>query len=148
MRSLALCAALVLVACGDDTTVIPVNDLSVSVPRDMAGGGGGGGTDGLGAVQDMAGAAFPMQAAVMVGPGGSNSFAPGSVDIAAGGTVTWTWVSGSHSATSGTAPTPNGNWDSGVKTSGTFSHTFANAGTVPYFCTVHGVAMTGTVIVH
>src|SRR5262249_22997985 len=145
-----LCAAFALVGCGDDTTVAPARDLSVAVIRDLAtGGGGGGGVDGGGVVRDMAGAAFPMMAAVLVGPHGTNSLAPAAVGIAAGGTVTWTWVSGSHSATSGTAPTPNGNWDSGVHTPPfTFSHTFMNAGTVPYFCTVHSVLMTGTVIVH
>ena len=34
-----------------------------------------------------------------------------------------------------------------IATNGTYSHTFANAGTYNYFCTIHGAGMAGTVIV-
>jgi plastocyanin len=88
---------------------------------------------------------FPKSASVTVGPGGSLTFAPQNVDIAAGGTVTWTWNGGlSHSVTSDT-----GVFDSGVKMTGTFSFTFATAGTYGYFCVVHGRnVMFGSVVVH
>jgi plastocyanin len=32
--------------------------------------------------------------------------------------------------------------------SGSFSHTFMTAGSFPYFCLVHGSAMTGMVVVN
>jgi plastocyanin len=85
-----------------------------------------------------------MTAAVSVGPNNTLTYAPMSVDIAAGGTVTWTWAGSiAHSVTS-----DSGVFDSGVKTTGTFSFTFSTAGTFPYHCTVHGFVMAGTVVVH
>src|SRR4051812_15219124 len=50
---------------------------------------------------------FPQTAAVTVGPNNSLSYAPATVDIAAGGTVTWTWAPGitmPHTVTSGDTP--------------------------------------------
>ena len=70
--------------------------------------------------------------------------------IHAGDSIQWTWLSGSHSTTSGTCPlgcVADGMWDSGVLGGGTFQHTFATAGTYPYFCLVHGTMMQGTVVV-
>jgi plastocyanin len=95
------------------------------------------------------------QRVVNVGQGGGMSFtdqqAGGSTTtIAVGTTVQWVWVSGFHSTTSGTcsgACTPDGQWDSGTGSGMTFSHTFNQAGTFPYFCQVHGSLMTGTVVV-
>src|SRR5438270_12548850 len=49
---------------------------------------------------------FPTTASVMVGLNG-NTFTPQTVDIAAGGMVTWTWASDNHSVTSGVQPTPD-----------------------------------------
>jgi plastocyanin len=88
---------------------------------------------------------FPKTAAVTVGPGTSLTFAPQTVDIAAGGTVTWTWGGNlTHSVTS-----DRGVFDSGVKMTGTFSFTFPTAGTFGYFCVVHGRnVMFGSVVVH
>jgi len=68
--------------------------------------------------------------------------------IRAGETIMWTWVSGTHSTTSGTCCTADGKWDSGTKSSGSFSQTFPTAGNFPYFCTVHLAAMTGNVVVN
>src|SRR5262249_45629029 len=69
--------------------------------------------------------------------------------IKAGDTVQWNFVdSMPHSTTSGNCCTSNGIWDSGIKSSGIFSHKFSSAGTFPYFCTVHGALMTGTVTVN
>ncbi len=85
--------------------------------------------------------------------------------INVGDTVTWDLTQGSHSTTSGTCTsggggggcnygcspgtcTPNGDWDSGVLSSGSYSRTFTTAGTYHYFCSVHGTAMEGQVIVN
>jgi len=88
---------------------------------------------------------------VNVGQGGNRFFDVQSgtttTTIHVGDTVTWTWVAGPHSTTSGMCCTTDGMWDSGVKSSGTFSHTFSSAGTFPYFCMVHLSAMTGQVMV-
>jgi len=99
---------------------------------------------------------LPTAAIVNVGQGGGMVFMDqqsggSTTTIAVGTTVQWVWVSGIHSTTSGTCAagcTPDGNWDSGAGSGMTFSKTFSQAGTFPYFCTVHGAAMTGTVVVH
>jgi plastocyanin len=86
---------------------------------------------------------------VTVGDGGFFFF-PSSVMIQAGDTVEWTWSSSGHSTTSGTPGQPSGFWDSGILSSGaTFSYTFPNAGSFPYFCSAHGLCcgMIGSVTV-
>ena len=96
-----------------------------------------------------------QMATVQVGPGGSMSFVDqqsgtSTTTIHVGDTVQWVWVSGFHSTTSGTCAgscTPDGRWDSGVGSGMTFSHTFTQAGTFPYFCTTHQSLMQGTVVV-
>jgi len=69
--------------------------------------------------------------------------------ITVGTTIFWISISGIHSTTSGPCPpcTGDGLWDSGEAFE-TFEYTFTQTGTFPYFCTVHGAAMTGTVIVN
>jgi plastocyanin len=88
---------------------------------------------------------------VAVGQGGNNFVDSRSgnstTTVRMGETVTWTWVGALHSTTSGSCCTGSGIWDSGIKSNGSFSHTFASAGSFPYFCTVHGSAMTGMVVV-
>lgn len=89
---------------------------------------------------------------VNVGPGNlfmDSQSGSSTTTIKAGDTVRWNFVdSVSHSTTSGTCCTGNGLWDSGVRASGSFSRQFAQLGTFPYFCTVHGSMMTGTVVVN
>ncbi len=87
--------------------------------------------------------------------GGTNFFDPASgtstTTIKAGTTVHWVWVSGFHSTVSGTCSggcTPDGKWASAAGSGMTFDHTFPSAGTFPYFCSVHGQIMQGTVIVN
>ena len=92
---------------------------------------------------------------VNVGQNGGNAFVDqvsgnSTSTIPVGTTIQWVWVSGVHSTTSGTcagACTPDGIWDSGVGSGMTFSRTFTQAGTFPYFCLAHGAMMQGTVLV-
>ena len=69
-------------------------------------------------------------------------FAPASTAVAVGTTVTWTFM--------GAVP-HNVTFDDGVRSAdqvdGTFSRTFSTAGTFHYHCTIHGLAMSGTVTV-
>jgi plastocyanin len=68
-------------------------------------------------------------------------FAPATVTVRKGGTVTWTWRDGD---------TPHDVVGSGfrskVVSSGTFRHRFANAGTFRYICSIHP-KMKGKVVV-
>jgi plastocyanin len=99
----------------------------------------------------------------MVGANGTTTFMPASVTVNQGGTVTWQWLGGPHTVTSGAPGAVDGrfcslvsgipgaancNSTSYAQSSGSYSHTFAVAGTYPYFCTVHGAMMTGTVVVN
>jgi len=95
----------------------------------------------------VAGAPGPWQrthAAVQgVGVGGAaDVFTPAALTIAAGDSVTWTWQGGKHSVTS-TGPEA---FDSGSLSAGSFSHTFAAAGTFSYLCIWHA-GMTGKITV-
>ncbi|HWY29984.1 MAG TPA: Ig-like domain-containing protein [Candidatus Acidoferrum sp.] len=88
-------------------------------------------------------------ATVLVGSGGLR-FVPATTNILVNDSVTWSWAGSFHSTTSGTPPgTPNGLWDSGVNNAPhSFSLTFANAGTFPYYCSIHfGSGMVGSIIV-
>ncbi len=90
------------------------------------------------------------------------SFAPQQVTIHVGDTVRWTWVSDVHTVTSGTVSGVTGAADGkfcspndqncaipiASNTGFVYQHTFAEAGTYPYFCTFHVTAgMTGVVVV-
>ncbi|MBW3534894.1 MAG: copper-binding protein [Gemmatimonadetes bacterium] len=72
-------------------------------------------------------------------------FAPETVRIQAGGTVTWTNPSDRvHTATDGANTFNSGN----VSPGGSYSHTFDVAGTYRYICIPHeSQGMTGTVVV-
>lgn len=71
-----------------------------------------------------------------------NAFAPASVNVATGTTVTWTWAGANqHNVTFDDGPA------SATQTSGTYQRQFTVAGSYPYECTVHGAAMSGTVVV-
>jgi plastocyanin len=83
-------------------------------------------------------------------PTSEEPYNPSPVNIAKGTTVTWTnHDTTAHTVTegnpSGYSP-PNG-FDSGILApGGLFTHTFATAGTVQYYCTLHPT-MLGEVIV-
>lgn len=73
----------------------------------------------------------------------NNVFTPGTLNVSAGGTVTWTWNSGGtvHNVT----------FDDGEYSidqgSGSYNRTFSTAGSYPYRCTIHGPSMSGVVTV-
>jgi plastocyanin len=76
-----------------------------------------------------------------------NTFSPPSVDITAGGTITWTFLGGTsaeHNVTFSTSGSPA---NIGNMASGTAARTFTTAGTYHYTCTNHP-GMSGTVVVH
>jgi len=66
--------------------------------------------------------------------------------VLVGMTVEWSWQGNiGHSVTGGTPVNPDGTFDSGIKSMGTFSHKFDTEGTFSYYCRVHGASMTGTI---
>jgi plastocyanin len=73
-----------------------------------------------------------------------NFFSPQNLTIAPGDAVMWMQDGNSpHTTTS-----ISGLWDSGIMQEGaTFTLTFTNSGTFPYFCQVHGQAMSGSITV-
>ena len=102
--------------------------------------------------------ATPIPNLVIVGAGGTTTFLPAIITIAAGQTVTWQWPAGigPHSVTYGTCdvnfctplppPPPILNFNSGTQIGPfQFQVTFPQNGTFTYFCLVHGVMMQGTV---
>ncbi|MDQ6872132.1 MAG: plastocyanin/azurin family copper-binding protein [Gemmatimonadota bacterium] len=89
-------------------------------------------------------------------PGGvsvtNNAFTPSSQTVSVGSAVQWAWNSCSGDVYSGqTCVSHNVVFDdgvsSGLKSQGTYSRTFATAGTYPYHCSVHGPAMSGSITV-
>jgi nitrite reductase (NO-forming) len=109
--------------------------------------GGGAAETGTGATGGEGGAT-----GVSIVPGSSSlttdSYSPNPVQASTGATVTWTNDDAQpHTATSGEAVTPDGNFDSGIMAPGaTFDFTFTEAGEYPYFCLLHP-NMIGTVSV-
>ena len=92
----------------------------------------------------------------MVGQGGALAFSPANLTIAVGDTVRWVWGSGGHSVVSGTNGSANNKFCSPSNTGcdspplsnsgATYEHTFTQAGTFPYYCSVHfTLGMTGTI---
>lgn len=71
----------------------------------------------------------------------SNYFAPASVDIAAGGTVTWVWSTATYHDVTGSFGS------SGLRNSGAYSVTFSTPGQYAYECEAHP-RMSGVVAVH
>lgn len=74
------------------------------------------------------------------------TFSPPTVDIVAGGTVTWRFASLTHNVTfdGGVSGTPTSITDA---TNTSIGRTFTTAGTFTYQCTLHP-GMRGTVVVH
>ncbi len=78
-------------------------------------------------------------------------FTPAKITITLGDTVTWKWVSGSHTTTSDSTSGPN-SWDSPINSSHqTFSFVLTSLGLHRYYCRFHGgtdgSGMSGTITV-
>lgn len=71
------------------------------------------------------------------------AFTPAEVSVAPGGEVTWTF---NDNGLQHTVTADDASFDSGELATGDFKHTFDEAGTVAYHCTVHA-GMKGTVVV-
>jgi plastocyanin len=128
-----LLAALTVAGCNDScggNCSAPTFDLSTIPMPDMR------------VVHDLA---ITSAGVVTVGAGAANAFAPATVTIQAGQSVTWNWVSGFHSVVSTSMPKAFA--DSPQQASGQYTATFATAGTYPYQCGIHGAMMTGTIVV-
>jgi plastocyanin len=66
------------------------------------------------------------------------AFNPDPVTIHVGDTIHWVWEGDNHSVTSVGGSIES--FDSGVHNTGfTFDHTFTHAGTIVYYCTIHGI---------
>ena len=98
----------------------------------------------------------PAAHTVMVGQGGALTYTPAHLTINVGDTVRWVWASSGHSVVSGTdgnadnqfcSPSNTGCDNPPLSSKGTtFEHTFTQAGTFPYYCSVHfSLGMTGTI---
>jgi plastocyanin len=86
------------------------------------------------------------QHVVIVG-GASTTFNPAVTSIRVGDTVTWIWAGDGHSVTSGAPGVADGRFcapsdaNCGApvldNTGATYSHTFTQVGSYPYFCAAH-----------
>lgn len=74
-------------------------------------------------------------------------YSPPTVNINVNDQVTWTWGNTGITPHSTTARTNSAElWDSGLHTTPfTFSHTFPNAGSFPYWCSLHTLIQQGMV---
>lgn len=82
----------------------------------------------------------------------NNFFDPSSTSVSVGTKVTWTWNACTGDGYGGQVCTSHSiAFDDGAtapsQQEGTWSRTFNTAGTYKYHCTVHGSAMSGTVVV-
>jgi plastocyanin len=76
------------------------------------------------------------------------AFAPATLTIDKGTVVTVTNADGTtHTVTSGTNGTKDGKFDQRFEGGATGTLTFDTVGTFTYFCNIHGVSMTGTIVV-
>jgi plastocyanin len=127
-------------SCGDDTTNLLPPPPPIDAPAPVVDGA----TDG---------AAPAPGGTVNVSAENSLMFSPANITIPRGTTVKWTNTGNVlHTVTSGTGSGAGGNagaiFDSQLPAGGTFSHTFAVAGTFPYFCRIHEfMNMRGTITV-
>jgi plastocyanin len=99
------------------------------------------------------GQAKPTEVSIVKGassPGITEPYNPSPLNVSVGTTVTWTnHDSTGHTVTEGnpSGNTPANGFDSGILAPGkTFTHTFAAAGSIQYYCTLHPT-MLGEVIV-
>jgi plastocyanin len=84
----------------------------------------------------------------------NDDYTPDAVSVARGATVTWRWDSctgdgyGGQVCSFHSVTFDDGGASAAPQNGGSFSRTFANAGTFTYYCTSHGrTAMSGSVTV-
>jgi plastocyanin len=111
-----------------------------------SGGGSTPGMPGMTAMPSTGGAPTATASAPVAGDQVSIdnfAFAPATLTVKVGGTVTWT----NRDEEPHTVAAKDGSFHSpGMGTGATFSHTFATAGTFDYVCSIHPM-MHGTVVV-
>ncbi len=72
-----------------------------------------------------------------------NFFTPQQVTVAVGDSVTFTWAGAvQHNVTFNDGPA------SVSQQTGTYKRVFTATGTYPYHCTIHGLSMSGTIVVN
>lgn len=76
-----------------------------------------------------------------------NFFTPTPATVAAGSRVLWTWE-GFNAHSVNFVDDPDTNSDSEIQQSGVHEVVFLNTGVYGYFCSVHGTAMSGSIIVN
>jgi plastocyanin len=82
----------------------------------------------------------PTQAATRTVTVGNDFFTPKTLKVAVGDSVKWSFE-GTHTSTSS-----QGFWSSGTKNAGqSYTRPFADSGTYPYYCTIHGKMMNGSI---
>ena len=122
---------LLLAACGDDDAD-ETSDASETTTVDD------GGED------TAAGDGTSADAAVIIA---DFSFEPASIETSTGAAVTWTNEDGvTHTVTAGEPGSPADAFDESLDSGDTAEVTFDEAGTFPYFCSIHP-NMTGEVVV-
>ena len=122
----------------------PIAVLLVALALALGACGGGDGDDDAGGGDESAdegtdeGPAGPPPAATVVLK--NLRFLPEGTTVKVGETVLWKWDDGAvqHDV-------KGDGWGSKLKTKGTFRHTFAEAGSFDYICTVHPTTMKATV---
>ena len=83
----------------------------------------------------------------------NNQFSPGTKTVAAGTSVQWAWNTctgdgyNGQTCVSHSVTFDDGSLSSPLQDQGSFTKSFATAGTFTYHCSVHGAAMTGTITV-
>jgi Plastocyanin len=111
------------------------------------GGGGGGGPAAPPPSGGTGGTGASTSADIAVQ---NNLFSPSATTVPKGTTVTWTWNSCTGDGYGGQLCTDHsvvfddgGRTGAPLQSAGTFSSTFATAGTYGYHCSVHGTATSG-----
>lgn len=141
-RLLSTLAALTLLlaACGgnDDAAEAPATTTSTQAPATTTSTAITYGTAGTGAEPGAGAAAVTIS---------EFAFDPGTIEVTAGDTVTWTNEDGvAHTVTAGSPGAATDGFDEKLDAGGRAEVTFAEAGTYDYFCAIHPT-MTGQVVV-
>ncbi|MDB4910969.1 MAG: hypothetical protein JWO39_1792 [Gemmatimonadetes bacterium] len=130
-----------------------ISTVSVFLLTAMAACGGGGSSSSNGMTDPGPTMPPPVNSSTTSLSVTNNKFTPAHDSVAVGATLKWTWNSctgdgyGGSTCVSHSVQFDDGGPSSSIQDSGSFSRTFASAGTYTYHCAVHGAAMAGTIIV-